>query len=251
MHNCLYSQVLNTFHPQDFCKEALIWRQLKHPNILPFWGISKTVFPDKLCLVAPWMEAGNIISYLEAYPTADRKSLLLQVASGLVYLHERQPVVVHGDIRGANILINSQGHAFLADFGLAILADSFAAMTSSSSNNARGNVRWSPPEVLNPSQFGGGYLRKKPTVDVYFFAGLCYEVYTGLIPYHAQRSDFEISMDVLAGKRPLRPPASITKADLSEALWRTMEKCWAQTPSERPTMHDVVNNMSEAEAQVA
>ncbi|KAJ6557647.1 kinase-like domain-containing protein [Mycena capillaripes] len=235
---------------KNFCREALIWRQLQHPNILPFLGISKTVFPGRLCMVAPWMAAGSILGCLVSQPMSDRKALLLQVASGLIYLHERSPPVIHGDIRGANILIDSHGNACLADFGLAILADSLATITSSSTSATRGNVRWLPPEVLNPSQFGGGYLRKEPAVDVYSFAGLCYEIYTGEVPYHTQRSEFQVMTDVLGGTRPPRPPASMTKGDLSDSVWHSMLKCWAHNPSERPTMFEVANNFQEAEAQV-
>ncbi|KAH8790440.1 hypothetical protein DL96DRAFT_1488202, partial [Flagelloscypha sp. PMI_526] len=61
---------------KDFCREALIWRQLIHPNILPFMGISRTAFHDQLCMVAPWMQSGTITDYLEKHPTSDRKALV-------------------------------------------------------------------------------------------------------------------------------------------------------------------------------
>ncbi|KAJ6452952.1 kinase-like domain-containing protein, partial [Mycena sanguinolenta] len=230
---------------QDFCREALIWRQLKHSNILAFLGISKAVFPGRLCMVAPWMDSGNILGHLASQPTADRKALLLQVASGLVYLHERSPAVVHGDVRDANILINALGQPCLADFGLAILADWLATMTSSSTNNTRGNVRWLPPEVLNPTQFG------EPAVDVYSFAGLCYEVYTGEMPYYAPRSNFQVMTDVLGRIRPVRSLASMTRGELSDAVWDAIEKGWAHVPSERPPMYEVANTFREAEVQVS
>ncbi|KAJ7162180.1 kinase-like domain-containing protein [Mycena filopes] len=235
---------------KNFCREALIWRQMQHPNILPFLGISKTVFPGRLCMVAPWMDAGSVMTYIKAHPTADRKALLLQVSAGLIYLHERSPAVIHGDIRGANILIDARGNACLADFGLAILADSLATITSSSTSSTRGNVRWLPPEVLNPSQFGGGYLRKEPAVDVYSFAGLCYELFTDQIPHYEQRSDFQVMTDVLAGIRPPKPLISMTQGDLSDSVWETMQKCWAHDPSARPTMYEVANAFREVEPQV-
>ncbi|KAJ7719008.1 hypothetical protein B0H16DRAFT_1796267, partial [Mycena metata] len=47
---------------KEFGREALIWRQLCHPNLLPFFGLYK--IEDKLCLVSPWMENGNIMQYL-------------------------------------------------------------------------------------------------------------------------------------------------------------------------------------------
>lgn len=48
-------------------REAYIWGDLDHPNILPFLG---TADPPGLstCLVSPWLYYGNCIQYLEKYP---------------------------------------------------------------------------------------------------------------------------------------------------------------------------------------
>ncbi|KAJ7806261.1 hypothetical protein B0H13DRAFT_1669889, partial [Mycena leptocephala] len=46
-----------------FSREALIWCQLSHPNILPFFGVY--YLETRLCLVSPWMENGNIMKFLE------------------------------------------------------------------------------------------------------------------------------------------------------------------------------------------
>jgi serine/threonine protein kinase len=64
----------NKLNPQkSFSQEAVVWRQLRHPNVLPFYGISEDAFEvPRLCLVSPWMNNGNIMSYLEAQPDHDR-----------------------------------------------------------------------------------------------------------------------------------------------------------------------------------
>jgi serine/threonine protein kinase len=51
---------------QKLCREALVWRQLKHPNVLSFIGLSYSVFPHDLlpCLLAPWMENGTLKDYI-------------------------------------------------------------------------------------------------------------------------------------------------------------------------------------------
>ena len=45
---------------QAFCREAIVWRQLKHRHILPFLGVDRFAFPSRLCMVSPWMPYGNI-----------------------------------------------------------------------------------------------------------------------------------------------------------------------------------------------
>ncbi len=63
---------------QDFCQEALVWRQLCHSNILPLLGVSKELFAPRYCLISPWIVNGNIMSYLEAHPDHDRLTSVCQ-----------------------------------------------------------------------------------------------------------------------------------------------------------------------------
>ncbi|KAK0459035.1 kinase-like domain-containing protein, partial [Armillaria novae-zelandiae] len=91
---------------RDFCREALVWRQLRHPNILPFLGVSEDLFAPSpsYCLISPWMVNGNILSYLQAHPDHDRLTSLVQVADAMKYLHNLDPPVIHADIRGVRLL---------------------------------------------------------------------------------------------------------------------------------------------------
>ncbi|KAJ7847197.1 kinase-like domain-containing protein, partial [Mycena leptocephala] len=99
---------------KDFGQEAIIWRQLSHPSLLPFIGLY--YFDEGLCLVSPWMENGDIGTFLtrKECDTKHRLSLvsgstlkpdytpihvpqILDVALGLRHLHKKQ--VVHGDLK--------------------------------------------------------------------------------------------------------------------------------------------------------
>uniref|UniRef100_A0A0W0ETT3 Protein kinase domain-containing protein n=1 Tax=Moniliophthora roreri TaxID=221103 RepID=A0A0W0ETT3_MONRR len=84
----------------DFCQEALLCIQLNHPNVLPLLGINFDLFVPGLCLVSPWMVNGNIISYLEHNPDHDKLKCIFEIASGLAYLHNLDPMVTHNDIKG-------------------------------------------------------------------------------------------------------------------------------------------------------
>ncbi|KAJ7712158.1 kinase-like domain-containing protein, partial [Mycena olivaceomarginata] len=117
---CMSSPDLRRIHLK-FCREALVWKGLRHPYILPFLGVEGDSFPLSLCLVSPWMEHGTVLNHLKVYRHTSVDRLLYEIAQGLQYLHFRG--IVHGDLRGANILINEDWSACLADFGLSIFSD--------------------------------------------------------------------------------------------------------------------------------
>ncbi|KAJ6476176.1 kinase-like domain-containing protein [Mycena sanguinolenta] len=86
-----------------FCREALVWRDLHHPHILPFLGIDRDSFPEPyFCMVSPWMEHGTVMSYLKTHGASNVDKLLYEIAQGLQYLHSRN--IVHGDLRGVQFL---------------------------------------------------------------------------------------------------------------------------------------------------
>jgi serine/threonine protein kinase len=53
-------------HFQDLLHEFMTWRQLSHPNLLPFYGIYflEDTLETRFCLVSPWMENGNVVEFL-------------------------------------------------------------------------------------------------------------------------------------------------------------------------------------------
>ncbi|KAF7365826.1 Protein kinase domain-containing protein [Mycena venus] len=90
---------------KDFGREALIWRQFSHPNLLPFY---ETYCAD--CLL----------------------SLILDVALGLEHLHDLG--VVHGDLKGDNIFITPSRRACIADFGLSSIITSMSSIKFTNSS---------------------------------------------------------------------------------------------------------------------
>ncbi|KAJ7146960.1 kinase-like domain-containing protein, partial [Mycena epipterygia] len=87
-----------------FCREALSWGQLNHPNILPFLGVNAQIdTPRSFCLISPWQDNGNVMSFLEKNPDFDRLKAAIDTAEGMRYLHELDPPIVHADIRGVGL----------------------------------------------------------------------------------------------------------------------------------------------------
>ncbi|KAJ7239950.1 kinase-like domain-containing protein, partial [Mycena haematopus] len=207
------------------CREALVWKELQHPHILPCLGIDKDSFPSSLCLVSPWMENGTVMSYLEEHGHENVDKFLYEIAQGLQYLHSRG--IVHGDLRGTNILINEDWSACLADFGLSIFSDATRSMTS----NRAGSPYWMAPELLDPDRFGEKFART-PATDVYAFGCVCLELYTGRPPF-ASLPEPGALMKVLNGERPERPSGPPA---MSDQLWRHVTAYWSDKPMARPTV---------------
>ncbi|KAF7373277.1 Kinase-like protein [Mycena sanguinolenta] len=215
-----------------FCREALLWKDLHHPHILPFLGIDADSFPSFLCMVSPWMENGTVMNYLKTHGYASVDKLLYEIAQGLEYLHSRD--IVHGDLRGANILVKDDWSACLSDFGLSIFSDA----TSTTSTNRGGSLYWMAPELLFPERFGLKFTRT-PATDVYAFGCVCFELYTGRPPF-SDLFEPAACMKVLDGERaerPSGPPA------MSDTLWQNVTEFWAQASAMRPSTGFVLQNM--------
>ncbi|KAJ6538341.1 kinase-like domain-containing protein [Mycena vulgaris] len=218
----------------QFCKEALVWQGLNHPFILPLIGIDRETFHPSFCMVSPWMKYGTALKYLGDRGRGDVDRLLLEIAQGLEYLHSLN--IVHGDLRGTNILISDDGNACLSDFGLATTisdADSTAGTLSSSSNHG-GSLRWFAPELMDPKSFGCERFSRTPATDVYAYACVCLELYTGSPPFSQFTPEPAAMLRVIAGERPQKPTT------MSAELWQLVTDAWAPDFRARPKIHRIV-----------
>ncbi|KAL0065198.1 hypothetical protein AAF712_007868 [Marasmius tenuissimus] len=237
---------------RGLCREALLWRTLEHPFVLPFRGMDADAFPSLLCLVSPWMKNGTILKHLIENGYADIEKRLFEIAQGLAYLHSQH--IIHGDLRGSNILVDDEWHARLADFGLAVFSD--ATVGTNSSHNA-GSVRWMAPELHHPQSFGLKYFRRTFASDVYSFACVCVELYSGKPPFAEIPHDPAALLQVMAGKRPRKPtcPATLSAGSetgpiMPEYLWELVQICWSQDRAERPCMTKVISMMQAGNAEL-
>ncbi|KAJ7267303.1 kinase-like domain-containing protein [Mycena rebaudengoi] len=221
---------------KDFGREALIWRQLSHPNLLPFFGLY--YWHERLCLVSPWMENGNVLQFLRrtSASEAERISFILDISFGLEYLHQSH--VVHGDLKAINVLVTPSRRACITDFGLSSIADVVTLRFTHSTATAKGGTtRWQAPELLrgeHPSHYGS---------DIYAFACVCYEVLTGKAPFYEVQRDVAIILKVIAGERPSLPPGSGADPLLMNSLWTLLQDCWAENAGDRPVATQIVTRL--------
>ncbi|KAJ7107163.1 kinase-like domain-containing protein, partial [Mycena crocata] len=212
---------------KTFCREALCWGRMNHPNILPFLGVDEQTFRPSFCLISPWMENGNLMSFLKKAPHFNRYKAITDTAQGMRYLHELDPPIVHADIRGANILVKGDLSCCLADFGL-----SAATEMTITSVRREGTVAWMAPEALREVIPPIGPSTER---DIYAFGCTMFEIITGQRPFNDLPTPF-IVRKVTEGERPPRPQLE----EIPNDKWALINACWDHEPNNRPRSRQVL-----------
>jgi len=188
------------------------------------------------------MDNGNAVDFLKRYPETYCVNLALDIAMGLEHLHSLNPSIVHGDLKGANVLITDSRRACLADFGLskAIDSKSISMTYYYSSVKTGGTVRWQAPELHDPYVI----QQNSKASDIYAFACVCYELFSDHAPFYEQKADTAVLLSILQGMRPTRPSDELSKRrGLGDEIWTIIVTCWVQDPTQRPTAEQVVERL--------
>ncbi|KAJ7889877.1 kinase-like domain-containing protein, partial [Mycena olivaceomarginata] len=222
-----------------FTQEALIWHDLKHRNIAPFFGVDSTTFPHPArAMVSRWMAQGSVLEYIaKNSPVAhctvtDANTQLHDVIQGLSFLHSAN--IVHGDLCGRTILIDANGRACLSDFGLASLVESGPVLISS--------ARWNAPELSVP----GPSLKPTHLSDVWAFGCISGEVRTSpSLPLRIPTTTTQLS------NKPYQTRPSDKQGTLMpDRLWELIQWCWDYDPSARPPVQVIVDVVAEMKHQL-
>ncbi|KAL6992829.1 LysM domain receptor-like kinase 3 [Sarracenia purpurea var. burkii] len=154
---------------KEFLAELKVLTHVHHLNLVRLIGYC---VEDSLFLVYEFIENGNLSQHLhglgkDPLPWSSRVQIALDSARGLEYIHEHTvPVYIHRDIKSANILIDQNFRAKVADFGLTKLTEVGGA---SLQTRLVGTFGYMPPEY---AQYGD----VSPKIDVYAFGVVLYEL---------------------------------------------------------------------------
>jgi serine/threonine protein kinase len=160
---------------ERFKLEARTIARLQHPHILPLYDYGAE--DDILYLVMAFIEGGSLADKIDSGPMQPRQveTILRQVAGALDYAHRQG--VIHRDIKPDNILLDKEGNALLADFGIVKLADGGSGLTVTG-----GLV--GTPAYMAPEQGSGEDVTA--SADIYSLGVVVYEMLTGSKPYSAE-----------------------------------------------------------------
>ncbi|KAE8993741.1 hypothetical protein PR001_g20589 [Phytophthora rubi] len=152
----------------QFRHEVELWFSLNHANVIKLYGACHE-YNKQPVFVCEQAVYGTLSSFLKDKPAEAIWGALYTAAQGLRHLHERG--IVHGDLKGNNVLVTDNNFVKLADFGLSAIAK--PVLTPVDKPGSIGAIRWRAPECIQ------GFM---PTFasDIYSFGMCIVEVVTAL-----------------------------------------------------------------------
>ncbi len=200
-----------------FQLEARTIARLQHPHILPVYDYGTE--GDVLYLVMAYIDGGSVEDYVAdgAVSLSVTSRVLTEIAGAVDYAHRQN--VIHRDIKPGNILLDSEGHALLADFGIAKLAESSANLT--------GTGVVGTPAYMSPEQAQGLPLDGRS--DVYSLGVVIFQMLTGTTPFPAPTL-VQVMLKVM--QEPAPNVLEMVEG-LPAGLGPVMERVMAKDPDER------------------
>ncbi|KAJ1553201.1 hypothetical protein HK405_008642 [Cladochytrium tenue] len=227
--NCLRVDRLSSKDAQRVVSEISILGSLRNENIinmLHYWTERGPDNRDRVVFITELMTSGTLKSYIRKLKGPLKPKVLKnwcrQILSGLVYLHSRNPPVIHRDLKCENIFINgNNSQAKIGDLGLAAMKD------KDHLSSVLGT-----PEFMAPELYDESYDEK---VDIYAFGLVVLELVTREYPYSECANQAQIYKKVTTGVKP-QAFAKIT----DQATREFVEKCIQFKAADRPSASELL-----------
>ncbi|RLN90385.1 hypothetical protein BBJ28_00016330 [Nothophytophthora sp. Chile5] len=213
---------------KEFNRECKAWFGLNHPNVITLYGACHEGMP--VFFVCEHAKSGNFVTFLETDKTWLWR-LFYQAALGLRYLHEKK--VVHGDLKGNNILVDGTT-AKICDFGFAYIRSQSVGLSAKAQTDA---IRWKAPEcLLLGSQEPDPETNPRFASDVFSFGMCIIEAFLGEPPYGLV-DDLVIMEKVFKGEEYPRPDG------LQDDEWELVERLCDRDWQTRIPLSDALDQL--------
>ncbi|KAL4511695.1 hypothetical protein ABPG72_012540 [Tetrahymena utriculariae] len=229
---------------QSLAKEIKEYKKLSHKNIVKYIDTELDEDEKGINIILEYVSGGSIRQMLDKFGKFNEKVISIytnQVLQGLNYLHSNH--VFHRDIKGGNILIDTDGTIKLTDFGTLKLHKKDAYINHSKSQSQLshnqldyGTIQsqkpfWTAPEVLKNEDSHDAFS------DIWSVGCLVIEMITALPPYYNlndKTSEKEIAKYIMDGNIPNFPE------NLSEQCLEFLQKTLKANPKERATVNELI-----------
>jgi len=124
---------------------------MRHPHVVQFLGLCYLDGSTLPVLVMERMDSSldELLEGAPSLPLALKRSLLADVVRGLLYLHSRNPPVVHRDLSSKNVLLTSSLVAKISDLGNARIVNLQPGQLARTLTHLPGTFVYMPPEAFH------------------------------------------------------------------------------------------------------
>ncbi|CAM8957333.1 unnamed protein product [Rhodiola kirilowii] len=232
---------------KEFLQEVKLLMRVHHGNIVSLVGYCK--HPKHMALIYEYMPNGNVRQQLSdlsnVFTWKNRVQIAVHAAQGLEYLHNGcKPPIIHRDLKTANILLDENMQAKIADFGLSRAFRS-EDVTHISTTNAVGTPGYIDLACLDLAHF-------RKSSDVFSFGVILMELVTGK-PAIARGTQNMHLLDWVVPQFERGDIRSIVDQRLRgnfsvDAAWKLVETailCMHESPAQRPEINDVLAELKQ------
>lgn len=202
-----------------FQREARLVAKLEHPNIVPIYDFAE--HDGQPYLVMKFIEGETLKALINRGKLSVEQiwKVVEAVGAGLGYAHQQG--ILHRDIKPSNVIVANDGQMYLADFGLARIAEMGESTLS-------GDMIMGTPQYISPEQ-AMGVKDLDARTDIYSFAVILYEMVVGQVPFSAD-TPFSIIHDHIYSPLPL--PKTVNPS-VPEQVERVLLKALAKERDDR------------------
>ena len=215
-----------------FQREAQAAARLSHPNIVNIYDVGVADGDHYIVMeYVPGRTLKDRIRQEGHLSVSESLRVAREIAEALAHAHANN--IVHCDIKPHNILMMADGHAKVADFGI---ARAVTESTMTYSGNVIGSVHYFSPEQAKGTMI-------TPKSDVYSLGVVLYEMLTGKLPF---TGDNPVSIAV---KHLQEEPVPVRQIDpaIPPVIEAIVSKAMSKDPAMRPTSAELVQDISQAE----
>lgn len=198
---------------ETFLSEARMLAKLDHPNIVPVYDVINSQ-SEGVFIISKYLDGGNLSKVIANGPHSfpDIAKWIAIIAEALHHAHVRG--LVHRDIKPDNILLDSKGNLFIADFGLALTDELFDLTTG----------LLGTPAYMSPEQASGQAHMVDGRTDIFSLGVILYEFLAGRRPFEAKTVSLTLQQIIRVAARPPRQINDSIPKELERICLKALNK---------------------------
>ena len=238
---------------KEFAQECQLMSTLRHPHVVQFLGLCFLPGSRLPGLVMEQLATSlhDILDVEEPLPTEPfipislKRSIIHDVASGLLFLHSHSPPIIHRDLSARNVLLNEGMVAKIADLGMARIMPGLQAATMT---KAPGASIYMPPEALEDVS------KYDVTIDIFSLGVLTIFTLSQTFPKPLAAAYMD-KRGKMVGRTELERRDNcmqkvLKKFGKEHSLVKMIQRCLKNRIQERPTIQQVMIWLEQATAEI-